>query len=67
MAEDHWIQKAVSKNPGYLHRVTHTPIGQKIPRGEVSKAAHADNPHERKAAQMAENLSHLRRRHGSCV
>ena len=66
MAEK-WIQKAVSKNPGYLHRELHIPEGQKIPQGGIDKAEHADNPHLAKAANMAKTLAHLRRKCGGGV
>lgn len=55
MAEK-FIAKAI-QNPGYLHRATHTPMGEKIPQKKIDKAEHSSNEHLRKAAHLAETLS----------
>lgn len=63
-----WIKPAVRKDPGYLHRATHTPQGEIIPQSKIMKAEHADNPHKARAARLAETLEHLHKRHsGGCV
>jgi hypothetical protein len=62
-----WISKSV-KNPGYLHRATHTAAGEIIPQSKIMKAEHADNPHKARAAHLAETLEHLKKRSGGgCV
>lgn len=57
-----WIQNAI-KHPGALHRELGVPEGHKIPEKKLEKAAHSDNPTERKRAVLAETLSHMH--HGS--
>lgn len=47
------------KDPGYLHRVTHTPMGQTIPQSKLKAAEHSKNPHERHAAEFAARLEHM--------
>jgi hypothetical protein len=51
-----WIQDAVSKNPGSLHRQLHIPQGEKIPEKKLAKAAHSDNPTLRRRAALAKTL-----------
>lgn len=55
---DKFIQEAI-KHPGYLHRATHTPMGEKIPENKIAKAEHSSNEHMRKAAHLAETLKHF--------
>jgi len=60
MSDDkHWMSTAV-KHPGYLHEVTHTPPDKKISQAKIKAAEHSDNPHERKAAHLAETFAHFR-------
>lgn len=56
-----WIQKAVSKHPGKLHRALHVKQGEKIPAKKLSKAAHSTNPTLRKEANLAKTLAKLRK------
>ena len=53
---EHWIQGAVAKHPGALHKELHVPLGQKIPQAKIVKATHSQNPEERKRAILAETL-----------
>ena len=55
MAKKHWIAGAI-KHPGALHKMLKVPAGQKIPAAKLSKAAHSDNPLERKRASLARVL-----------
>jgi len=43
---------------GLLHKETGTPMGQKIPKSKIAKAAKSKNPAERKRAVFAENFGH---------
>ena len=54
MSDDHWMEKAFSKNKGKLHRETGTPQGRKIPAGKLDKAKHSKSGTERKEANLAE-------------
>lgn len=54
-----WIQKAVGKNPGALHRALHVPENEKIPAAKLEKAAHSKNPTMRKRANLAKTLKGL--------
>jgi len=66
MAEkEKWIQKAVSKNPGALHRELGVPEGKKIPEKLLKKAEHSKNPTEAKRARLAETLKSLPRKTGA--
>ncbi len=56
-----WIQKAVAKHPGALHKELHVPAGKKIPQSKLTKAAHSANPRMRKQANLARTLSGLRK------
>lgn len=56
-----WIQKAVSKHPGKLHRELGVPQGEKIPAKKLKKAEHSKNPTLRREANLAKTLSKLRR------
>jgi len=61
-AKKQWIQEAVAKNPGGLHRSLHIPEGKRIPVQRIEKAEHSRNRIIRKQAQLADNLRHLRQR-----
>lgn len=56
-----WIKKAVSKHKGALHKELHVPLGEKIPKSKLDKAAHSDNPRMRKQVNLARTLSGLRK------
>jgi hypothetical protein len=58
MAEK-WIQKAVSKHPGKLHRELGVPQGEKIPAKKMAKAEHSKNPTIRREANLAKTLKKL--------
>ncbi|CAB4126850.1 hypothetical protein UFOVP260_52 [uncultured Caudovirales phage] len=60
MAEK-WIQKAVSKHPGKLHRELGVPQGEKIPAKKLKKAEHSKNPTIRREANLAKTLKKLRK------
>lgn len=64
---DKWIQKAVSKNPGALHKSLHVPEGENIPAKKLQKASHSDNPTLAKRANLAMTLKKLHKRHGGEV
>lgn len=55
MAEK-FIQKAVSKHPGKLHRELGVPQGKKIPAKKLAKATHSKNPTIKKEAVLARTL-----------
>lgn len=59
MAEK-WIQNAVSKHPGKLHRELGVPEGKKIPAKKLSKAEHSKNSTIQKEANLAKTLKKLR-------
>jgi len=44
------------KNPGGLHRATHTPQGEKIPEAKINAALHSDSPRVRRMAASAKGL-----------
>lgn len=50
-----WIAGATQKK-GELHRKLGVPEGEKIPASKLAKAAHSDNPTERKEASLAKTL-----------
>ena len=58
---DHWIQKAVGKHPGALHKSLGVPQGQKIPEKKIEKAEKSSNPTLRKRAILAETLKNMHR------
>jgi hypothetical protein len=58
MAEK-WIQKAVGKGKGNLHRATHTPLGEKISAKKMAKAAKSKSPKVRKEVALAKTLKKL--------
>jgi hypothetical protein len=60
MAEK-WIQKMHMKK-GALHEELGVPKGKKIPAKKLEKAEHSKNPKLKKRAQLAETLSHLRKK-----
>jgi len=57
-----WIQKAVSKNPGALHRQLGVPQGQKIPAKKLAAAAKKGGVEGRRA-RLAETLSKMTHHH----
>lgn len=59
MAEK-WIQKAVSKHPGKLHRELGVAQGQKIPEKKLSRAEHSKNITIRREANLAQTLKKLK-------
>jgi hypothetical protein len=59
-----WIQKAVGKNPGGLHKSLGIPEGETIPQSKIAKATHSDNPKIAKQANLAKTLAKLHKRHG---
>lgn len=60
MAEK-WIQKAVGKHPGKLHRELGVPQGEKIPAKKMAKAAKSKSPTIRKEVALAKTLSKMRK------
>lgn len=56
-----WINKAVGKNKGALHRALGVKEGTKIPAKKMAKAAHSSNPKIRKEASLAKTLGKLRK------
>ena len=56
-----FIQKAI-KHPGALRKELHVKEGEKIPASKLNKAAHSNNPTERKGAILAKTLGKLRKR-----
>ena len=56
-----WIQKAVSKHPGKLHRDLGVPQGQKIPAKKLEKAKHSKSLSIRREANLAATLKKLRK------
>lgn len=61
MAEK-WIQKAVSKGKGALHRALGVAEGKKIPAKKMAKAAHSKSGKVRKEVALAKTLSKLRKK-----
>lgn len=57
-----WIQKAVSKHPGKLHRELGVPEGKKIPAKKLAKAQHSKNPTIRREANLAKTLRKISRK-----
>lgn len=56
-----WIQKAVGKNPGKLHRELNVPEGEKIPAKKMAKGAKSKNPTIRKEVALARTLGKMRK------
>ena len=56
-----WIKGAI-KHPGALHKELGVPQGQKIPASKLKKAEHSSNPTERKRANLAKTLKHMRKK-----
>ncbi len=56
-----WIQKALSKGKGNLHKNLGVPEGEKIPAKKMVKAAKSKNPKVRKEAILAKTLGKLRK------
>jgi hypothetical protein len=61
-----WIAGA-TKNKGALHRKLGVPEGEKIPAKKLAKAAHSNNPTERKEANLAKTLKGLRKATGGTI
>lgn len=59
-AKKNWIQGAI-KHPGALHRELGVPMGKKIPKKKLAKAAKSSNPKLAKRAVLARTLSGLRK------
>lgn len=62
MGDKKWIQKAVGKNPGKLHRELGVKEGEKIPAKKLAKAAKSKNPTIRKEVALAKTLSKMRKK-----
>lgn len=56
-----WIQDMHMKK-GALHKDLGVPAGKKIPASKLKKAEHSKKPKVRKRANLAETLSHLRKK-----
>ena len=56
-----WIKKAGIKK-GALHKELHIPLGEKIPKKKLVKAAHSKNKLLKKRAVLAETLESLRKK-----
>lgn len=61
----HWMERAFAHNKGGLHRATHTPAGETIPKKKLYRAARARDPHEQHMAQAAINANKGRRHYGA--
>lgn len=57
-----WIQKAVSKGKGNLHKNLGIPEGKKIPEKKMAKAAKSGSPKVKKEVALAKTLSKLRKK-----
>jgi hypothetical protein len=62
MADKKWIQKAVAKGKGNLHKNLNVPEGKKIPENKLEKANHSKNPKIRKEVALAKTLSKMRKK-----
>lgn len=60
MAEK-WIQKAVGKHPGKLHRELGVPEGKKIPAKKMAKAAKSKSPTIRKEVALSKTLKKMKK------
>jgi len=56
-----WIAKAVSKNPGALHKELKVKAGEKIPEKKLAKAAKSENPKLRRQVTLARTLRGIRK------
>ncbi len=56
-----WIQKAVSKGKGNVHKNLGVPEDKKIPAKKMAKAAKSKNPKIRKEVVLAKTLGKLRK------
>jgi len=54
-----WIQKALSKGKGNLHKNLHVPEGEKIPAKNLAKGAKSKSPKVRKEVALAKTLGKL--------
>ena len=57
-----WIQKALSKGKGNLHKNLHVPEGEKIPAKKLAKAAKSKSPKVRKEVALAKTLKKINRK-----
>ena len=60
MAKKQWIQKAVGKNPGGLHRSLGVPAGENIPASNLA-AKLSDSPRVAKEKALAKTLGKMRK------
>jgi len=60
----YWIQKAIGRDRGKLHRRLGVPQGKKIPLSKLRKAEHSKDLSLRREAILAETLRGLPRHHG---
>ena len=58
---DKWIQKAVGKHPGKLHKELGVKLGEKIPAKKLAKAEKSKNPTIKKEAVLVKTLSKFHR------
>jgi hypothetical protein len=62
MEKEKWIQEAVSKHPGKLHKALGIAEGKKIPEKKLEKASHSKNPKLKKEAVLAETLKKIHKK-----
>jgi hypothetical protein len=60
MAKKQWIQKAVGKNPGGLHRSLGVPADEKIPASKLA-AKPSDSQRVAKEKALAKTLGKMRK------
>lgn len=56
-----FIQEAIKK-PGALHKALHVKKGEKIPEAKLEKAEKSKSPLMRRRANLAETLSHMKKK-----
>lgn len=61
MAKTNWIAEAV-RHKGALHEKLGVPENKKIPKSKIKRAEHSKSPTLRKEANLAETLSHLKKK-----
>ena len=61
-----WIKGAI-KHPGRLHKITHTPEGEKIPEKKIAKAEHSKNSSVAAAARLGERLKGMHKKSGGSL
>jgi len=57
-----WIQKAVGKHPGKLHRELGVPVDEKIPAKKMAKASKSKSPTIRKEVALAKTLKSMKKK-----